>query len=115
MGKKVRKKHTPRPPRTHSPITRTTRIPPNIPHLRIQQSLALKVFAEKVFDAPEASGGDGAQLGVGREVGGGAALGVEGDAGGGGEGAEEAGEEVGHWGGHDDEEDEDEGGDEEVG
>lgn len=63
-----------------------------------------------MLDAPEAAGGDGAFLRVGREVGGGAALGVEGHAGRGCEGAEEASEEVGHCRGHDEEDDgEDEG------
>ena len=60
---------------------------------------------------PEAAGGDGAFLGVGREVSGGATVRVEGHAGGGGEGAEEAIEEAGHRGGHyEDEEGEEEGG-----
>ena len=62
-----------------------------------------------MFDAPEAAGGNGAFLGVGWEVGSGAAFGVEGNAGGGCEGAKEAGEEVRHCRSHD----EDEGGDEE--
>ena len=102
--KKKKKTHTSRPPRTHGSIARTTRVPPDIPHFRIQQPFTLKLLPEQVLDAPEAAGRDGALLRVGEEVGGGAALGVEGDAGGRGEGAEEAGEEVGHRGGHDEEE-----------
>ena len=113
VSKKRNQKHTSRPPRTHSPITRTTRVPPYIPHLGIQQSFTLKILPKQVFDAPEAAGRDGALLRVGGEVGGGAAVGAEGDAGGRGEGAEEAGEEIGHRGGHD--EGEEGGGDDEGG
>ena len=84
------RKHTSRLPQANGPVTRTIRVATDIPHLRIQQPLALKRLAEQVLDAPEAAGGDGAFLRVGGEVGGGAAFGVEGEAGGGGgEGAEE--------------------------
>ena len=100
--------HTSCLPRANSSVTWTTRVATNISDLGIQQSLAFKCLAEEVLDAPEAAGGDGAFLGIGWEVGGGAAFGVEGDAGGGREGAEKAGEEVGHCRSHDEYEDRDE-------
>ena len=100
--------HTSCPPRANSPVTRTTRVATDIPDLGIQQSLAFKRLAEQVLDTPEAAGGDGAFLGVGGEVGGGAAFRVEGDAGGGCEGAKKAGEEVGHCRSHDENKDGDE-------
>ena len=88
--------HTSSLPRAHSPVARTTRIATNIPHPRIQQSLAFKRLAKQMLDAPETAGGYCAFLCVGWEVGGGTTFGVEGYAGGGGEGAEEASEEIGH-------------------
>ena len=96
---------TSRPPRAHSPITRTARIATDIPDPCVQQPFPLERLAEQMLDAPEAARGDGAFLRVGGDVGGGAAVGGEGHAGGGREGAEEAGDEVGHRGGHDEEED----------
>lgn len=79
----------------HGPVTGVTGVATDIPHSRIEQSFAVKVLAVEVFDAPETAGGDGAFLGVGREVLGGA-VGAEAHAGAGGEGAEEASDEVGH-------------------
>lgn len=102
---RMEKIHTSSPPRAHSPIARATRIATNIPHPRIQQSLAFKRLAKQVLDAPETAGGYGAFLCVGWEVGGGTTFGVEGYAGGRGEGAEEAIEEIGHCRGHDEGED----------
>jgi len=103
-AKTAKNQHTSRPPRAHSPIPRVRSVATDIPHLRIQQAFVLKVLAEEVLDAPEAACGDGAFLGVVRDLGGG--FGGEGEAGGGGEGAEEALEEGGHLGGHDGEGDE---------
>ncbi len=86
-------------PPTHGPVTRIRAIATNIPHPRIQQPFPIKVLAEKMFDAPETAGGQGAFFGVvGDGLGGGGAGGVEGHVGGGGEGAEEAGEEGGEGG-----------------
>lgn len=108
-----KKPHTPRPPRAHGPIARIRPVAPNIPDLGVQQPFALKRLAEEVLDAPEAAGGHGAFLRVGRDLdGGGVAVGVEGHAGRCGVRAEEAGEEVWHCGGHYDEEEG--GGDEDV-
>lgn len=88
-------------PRAHGSVTGVLDVATDVPYSGVEQSFAVEVLAVQVFDAPETAGGDGAFLGIGREVLGGA-VGVEAEVGAGGEGAEEASYEVGHCGSHDD-------------
>lgn len=69
------------------------------------------MLPEEVLDAPEATGRDGAFLGVGREFfgHGGVGIGLEAHAGRGGEGPQEAGKEGRHVGGRHDRRGEEEG------
>lgn len=58
--------HTSSITRTNSPVGRRGTVSTAISYFRGEEALAVaEVFAEEVFDAPEAAGGDGGGLGGG--------------------------------------------------
>lgn len=96
-----RTKRTTSPTGANSSIARIIGIATNIPNPRIVKTFLPKVLAEEMFDAPEASSGDGAFLRGVRDVLSATFCGTETHFGGRGEGAEETRDEVGHQACHD--------------